>query len=32
MYIQKPSNLDDFLAVGKTIEGFLRSNAHSAVV
>jgi len=24
MYIQKPSNLEDFLAVGKTIEEFLR--------
>ena len=24
MYIQKPSNLEDFLAVGRTIEGFLR--------
>src|SRR5579884_2142991 len=26
MYIQKPSNLEDFLAVGRTIEGFLKRN------
>jgi two-component system, chemotaxis family, response regulator Rcp1 len=26
IYIQKPTNLDDFLAVGKTIEAFLRAN------
>ena len=32
MYIQKPSNLEDFLAVGKTIEGFLRENASGASV
>lgn len=32
MYIQKPSNLDDFLAVGKTIEGFLRRSASSGAV
>jgi CheY-like chemotaxis protein len=30
LYIQKPSNLEDFLAVGKTIEDFLRDSANSA--
>ena len=32
MYIQKPSNLDDFLAVGKTIEGFLRGSVSGAAI
>jgi len=32
MYIQKPSNLDDFLAVGKIIEGFLRGSLRSAAI
>lgn len=30
MYIQKPSNLEDFLAVGKTIETFLRDHTAAA--
>ncbi len=32
MYIQKPSNLDDFLAVGETIRNFLQESTGSPIV